>query len=138
MSSKLWVFAWVGAALTGCADDGTDPVVPPAEEDIFIEVEVPIDFDLNGQPTAFETRYFLDDTLFRELCILPDADSFDDYEELDPSTGEVIIERGTVPVSDKCPADGIVTGPMHEELYPSSWCRRQDCVIGEGPKEGGY
>jgi hypothetical protein len=97
-----------------------------------------VDTDANGQPIT-ETRYFFDDALFRSLCVVPDADSFDDYEEM---TGEVLVPRGSKPRSEDCEADGIVTGPMHEELYPSSWCRVDGCLradqIGEEPGEGGY
>ena len=60
---------------------------------------------------------------------MPDADSFDDYE--DP---QLHIPRGVTPVSKSCPADGIATGPLDlhgagGQLYatwkPSSYCPRQ-------------
>lgn len=143
--------ALLGAlALSGCAssDDGDEPITPPAIEDVFVDQDadgmigglVQVG-EMDGQP-IFETRYLFDDTRLRELCVWPDADSFDDYEERD-ADGNVIVPRGVTPVSDDCPADGIVTGPLHEELYPSSWCRIAGCVAGGGNPgneqgEGGY
>lgn len=133
------------AALFGCADssDGAGPIVPPPIEDIFIDgnqdgvVGDPyVVYDSSGRPVEetpggellYETLYLFDDVRMRELCLWPDADSFDDYEEI-AADGTVIIPRGTTPVSTNCPADGIVTGPMHEELLPSSWCRIEDCEV---------
>lgn len=146
--SRWLVAAMTAAALSGCAADsgGTEPIVPPAFEDIFLDVNqdgmvgdpYQIDTAPNGDP-IYETRYLFDDTRLRELCLRPDADSFDDYEEVDAVSGEVIIPRGTTPVSTMCPADGIVTGPLHEELLPSSWCRIEGCGSpGEGSESGEY
>lgn len=140
MKGKWRALAILGACLGGCADSDTtasvDSVEPPPQDRIFMTADVAV-----GQSMT-ETRYFFDDALFRSLCVVPDADSFDDYEEIDTATGEVIVPRGSMPISEDCPADGIVTGPMHEVLYPSSWCRVEGCLradeIGEDPEEGSY
>lgn len=88
---------------------------------------VPIAFDMMGNPTMFEDRYLFDDT----SGWVPDADSYDDYEERDPVTGRVIIPRATTPVSTQCEGDGTVTGPatapggeQFAGLEPSSYCVR--------------
>jgi len=145
MEGKLRTLALIGLGLGGCADsrdDGATPIQPPPQEAIFREVEAAATFDAQGNALTTETRLFFDDALFHDLCIEPDADSFDDYEEIDSATGAAIVPRGTTPISERCEADGIVTGPMHEELYPSKWCRIEGCVtadeIGEEPTEGGY
>jgi hypothetical protein len=145
MKGKLRALVIFGAGLGACADSDTagapGTVEPPPQDRIFITSDVTVDTDAGGQPIT-ETRYFFDDVLFRSLCVVPDADSFDDYEEIDNATGEVLVPRGERPLSEDCEADGIVTGPMHEELYPSSWCRVEGCLradaIGEEPSEGGY
>lgn len=145
MKGELRALAILGACLGACgesSDGGADPIEPPPEEAIFREVEAPATFDAQGNVLTTETLLFFDDALFHDLCIVPDADSFDDYEETDSATGAVIVPRGTTPVSEECEADGIVTGPMHDELYPSKWCRIEGCFtadqIGEEPTEGGY
>jgi hypothetical protein len=78
-----------------------DPEVMPGPGFLY-----PIAFDMNNQPTEFETRYLFDDT----SGWVPDADSFDDYEEID-ANGRVIIPRASTPVSTQCEADGTETGP---------------------------
>jgi hypothetical protein len=139
--------AMTATALSACAADahGAEPIEPPPLEDIFRDINddgqvgdpYQVDIAPNGDP-IYETRYIFDDTRLRELCLRPDADSFDDYEEVD-SNGNVIIPRGTTPVSTECPADGIVTGPLHEELLPSSWCRIEGCGSpGEGSESEEY
>lgn len=98
---------------------------PPLGE-IFREREVPVEFDMMGNPTRFETRYLFDDT----SGWVPDADSFDDYEVIDATSGRIIVPRGTTPVSAQCEADGVVTGPPSvpnagfTTLEPSSYCVR--------------
>jgi hypothetical protein len=62
-------------------------------------------FDMNGNPTLWEDRFLFDDT----SGWVPDADSFDDYEEYDGNM--LIIPRATTPVSSQCEADGTETGP---------------------------
>jgi len=52
---------------------------------------------------------------------VPDADSFDDYEERDSFSDAVIIPRGTTPVSTLCEADGIATSAGE---MPSRFCVR--------------
>jgi hypothetical protein len=144
MKNELTHLAVITAtAFAGCAADahGAEPIEPPPIEDIFVDANLDglvgdpyqVDTAPNGDP-IYETRYLFDDTRLRELCLRPDADSFDDYEEVD-SNGSVIIPRGTTPVSTECPADGVVTGPLHEELLPSSWCRIEDCGSPGGGNE---
>jgi hypothetical protein len=106
-------------------------VEPPPMERIFTRVEAPVDVDGNGMFDDVDTNgvpvteilFYFDIEAFEELCVVPDADSFDDYENVDLG-----IPRGVTPVSVDCRRDGIITGPMHEELYPSKWCRIRDCV----------
>lgn len=62
------------------------------------------------------TRTLFDDT----SAYVADADSYDDYEELD-FQGNVVIPRGSVPASTVCAADGIET--RTPEL-PSKYCVR--------------
>jgi hypothetical protein len=64
-------------------------------------------YDSMGNVIGQERRYLFDDT----SGWVPDADSFDDYEEYDPDTGMLIIPRATTPVSTQCEADGTETGP---------------------------
>jgi len=49
-------------------------------------------------------------------------------ESIDPNTGQITIHRGTTPFTQDCEADGIATGPMHDELYPSKWCKKKNCT----------
>lgn len=74
-----------------------------------------IDFNEDG---SVDNRYYFDD----RSAWVPDADSFDDYE--DP---ELDIPRGITPVSTKCAGDGVETGPpilMFEDYQPSKYCVR--------------
>lgn len=82
------------------------------------------------RPSMDEILTRFDDRFFFNLAgsWVPDADSFDDYE--DAAAG---IPRGRTPVPGNCPADGIVTGPTDvtapdgepfEQLEPSSYCAR--------------
>lgn len=151
MQTRLMALGLFGLALLGCggADDGSndacghdagqpdagdtdmnegDEIEPPPPDAIFIRFQVPVEFAMDGTPIRFETRFLFDDERLRALCLLPDADSFDDYEEVDSQTGRVIIPRGTTPLSTSCPADGTTTGPLHDELFPSSWCRIENCT----------
>jgi hypothetical protein len=138
MKNTLWVLgAMTATALSSCAADshGSDAIEPPAPEDIFQDrdgdgvIGDPGSVDNGGREPILETLYFFDDQRLKALCLWPDADSFDDYFEIDVSTGEVFIARGTASIAteEECPADGIATGPLHEELFPSSWCRRPNC-----------
>jgi hypothetical protein len=76
--------------------------------------------DLDGD-TFPDNRYYFDD----QSAWVPDADSFDDYE--DASFG---IPRGTTPVSVNCAGDGKATGPLDlpnegfTTIEPSSYCVR--------------
>jgi hypothetical protein len=80
--------------------------------------------DINGDGRP-DNRFYFDDT----GEFIPDADSFDDYE--DPTTG---IPRGVTPVPGDCPADGVATGPIDllgpdgrprfTTWMPSHCCRR--------------
>jgi hypothetical protein len=149
MKNELARIAFMTAtALSGCAADspGSEPIEPPPIDDIFLDLNgdgqagdpFQVAIGPQGRP-VFETRYLFDDTRLRELCLRPDADSFDDYEEVDPVSGEVFVARGTTPISTECPGDGIVTGPQHEELLPSSWCRIEGCGSPvEGNESGEY
>jgi hypothetical protein len=130
-------------ALAGCdeghevdAVDAAPPkpkVAPPPMELIFevIELQKDVngdgqldgqDHDASGMP-ILETRYFFNDAYLTSVCLIPDQDSFDDYENV-----ELGIGRGTTPLATGCRADGIVTGPLHDELYPSKWCNKPSCV----------
>jgi hypothetical protein len=65
---------------------------------------------------------------------VPDADSFDDLESVDPNTGRIEIARGKTPLSTSCAADGKRSGPIDVKdsrtganfttLEPSSYCVR--------------
>lgn len=155
MRTRLVALGLFGLALWGCGSGGDnassdacghdagppdasetemnedDAIEPPPPGAIFTRFQVPVAFAMDGTPIRFETRFLFDDARLRALCLLPDADSFDDYEEVDPTSDQVIIPRGTTPLSTSCPADGIVTGPLHDELFPSSWCRIEHCTPGD-------
>jgi hypothetical protein len=87
-------------------------------------------------------RYYFLEGVLDAWCVVPDADSFDDYEVLlRDENGEVILDdaglplamvpRGVtkVPGSEHCDADGIVTGPNREAgYYPSKFCRVPACT----------
>jgi hypothetical protein len=138
----LAVMAAPWCALSCAADDATTEPNRPAINRMFIGadasgvsgwIEDPIAYVMAGG------RVFFDDT----SCWIPDADSFDDYEDVNLG-----IPRGTTPVSLSCAADGIETGPLQFEasgdpmdLLPSRWCpsMRADCMPVEsaGPSEGG-
>jgi hypothetical protein len=95
--------------------DGRDMDGVPGE---IIEIK-----DMMGNVIGTETRYLFDDT----SGWVPDADSFDDYEEYDGDM--LIIPRATTPVSTQCEADGTETGPTFPgstftTLEPSSYCVR--------------
>lgn len=125
----------------GCAgSDGSEGPSGPATNRMFVSA------DANGvrawveDPVAFAMaggRMFFDDT----SCWLPDADSFDDYEDMAEG-----IPRGVTPVPSSCTADGIETGPLQFEasgdpmdLLPSKWCPspRADCMPVQSSSEGG-
>ena len=83
-----------------------------------------VDFDEDG---TLDNRYYFDD---RSVWV-PDADSFDDYENPD-----LDIPRGVTPVSAECEADGIATGPpilQFDDYVPSSYCVRVVMIQGEAP-----
>jgi hypothetical protein len=67
---------------------------------------VEFDMDMPDVPIRWEDRFLFDDT----SGWVPDADSFDDYEEYD-ANGNLIVPRATTPVSTQCEADGTETGP---------------------------
>ena len=92
--------------------------------DGFIDAKDDLDQD-GTVDTA--TRYLFNEETFDKYCVVPDADSFDDLESVDPNTGRIEIPRGITPVVRYCEADGIETGPMHDELYPSKWCKKHGC-----------
>jgi hypothetical protein len=76
--------------------------------------------DLNGDGMLPDERFYFDDT----SAWVPDADSFDDFENADLG-----IPRGVTPVSSKCAADGTATGPLglpegYTMIEPSSYCAR--------------
>jgi len=87
---------------------------------------VPILDSMGAETGEFYNRFLFDDT----SGWVPDADSFDDYEEYDPDTGMLIIPRATTPVSTQCEADGTATGPTmypgstFTTIEPSSYCVR--------------
>ena len=99
-------FVRLGLALPMMAvASGMEAASAPPAERVFIEEQVEVD-------GVQETRFFFDD----RLPWVPDADSFDDFE--DPSFG---VPRGVTPVSSACPADGVETGAGE---MPSSFCAR--------------
>jgi len=76
-----------------------------------------VDFDGDGFP---DNRFYFDD----RSAWVPDADSFDDYENADANPP---VERGVTPVSADCPGDGVETGPPDlgfTDYRPSSYCLR--------------
>jgi hypothetical protein len=78
--------------------------IPPREEIFITEtVEVPAPTMDDPNATAFEQRIFFDD----RSAWVPDADSFDDFEQ-----PELNIPRGVTPVSSKCAGDGQASGPL--------------------------
>jgi hypothetical protein len=146
-------------ALMACADDEDDGSCPPLDElilpatyygmadgtfnglqtsnfidrnrDGLYDFDDAVDYDMDGVPDDFNDDGSPDNIfLFNDQAArIPDADSFDDYEE--PEAG---ILRATVPVPGSCPADGIATGPMDvsgldgrpvfASWKPSRCCRR--------------
>jgi hypothetical protein len=76
-----------------------------------------------------ETMMYEDRFLFNEASPwVPDADSYDDYEN-----AMEMVARGTSPLSDNCSADGVKTGPVgvpdasgvpYTTLEPSKYCVR--------------
>jgi hypothetical protein len=82
---------------------------------------IPNDFNADGAP---DNRFYFDD----RSAWVPDADSFDDYEN--PELG---IPRGRTPVPGNCDADGKATGPLDElnedgqaftSVTPTKYCVR--------------
>jgi hypothetical protein len=112
---------------------------PPPDDEIFKDVLVEIDSNQDGfidelddvspmdRKIDTELRHFFNDAAFKKYCVVPDADSFDDFEKVDLATGRIEIPRGITPVSTDCEADGIETGPFQETMIPSSWCKMRDC-----------
>jgi hypothetical protein len=100
-----------------------------------VDINDAFDFDMDGVPDDFngdglpDNRFYFDD----RAAWLPDADSFDDYENL-----ELGIPRGVTPVPGDCPADGIATGPLDlfdaagrrrfADFRPSRCCRRSGAL----------
>jgi hypothetical protein len=94
------------------------PGQPPAPSDVF-----------ERSPNYYneETMMIEDRFLFNPASPwVPDADSFDDYEDDE-------IARGLTPLPGNCPADGIKTGPVgvpdasgvpYTTLEPSKYCVR--------------
>lgn len=128
---------------TACGGEDAETMVegPPTEE-LFVSQQVPCGFpDQNGERVETCLRLFFSDTVLKAWCVVPDADSFDDYEEyredpngavaIDPQTGLpiVVVPRGKTPAagSEDCEADGIVTGPDGDDYYPSKFCRTPGC-----------
>jgi hypothetical protein len=103
------LFAQLGLVLTFAGvRTGMEASSSPPSYEVFNSYDI----EINPPSGATEKRYLFDDT----LAHIPDADSFDDYE--DPFGG---IPRGVTPASEQCEADGIVTraGEM-----PSKFCVR--------------
>ncbi len=73
-----------------------------AGEEIFIRELVTVTDPVTGMEVQ-EERIFFDD----RSAWVPDADSFDDFEQAD-----LDIPRGVTPVSTKCAADGQESGPL--------------------------
>ena len=90
-------------------------------------------------------RYYFLESAFAAWCVVPDADSFDDYEVLlrDEDGGVILddaglplamVPRGVTPLpgSEHCHADGIATGPNPDNreagYYPSKFCRVPKCT----------
>lgn len=103
------LFAQLGFVLTFAGmRTGMEASSSPPSYEVFNSYDI----EINPPSGATEKRYLFDDT----LAYVPDADSFDDYEE--PDSG---IPRGVTPVSEQCEADGIVTGAGE---MPSKFCVR--------------
>jgi hypothetical protein len=103
---------------------------PPPPPDSFLQLGLVVTFgrltpgmEASSSPRASElylpnrSSFLFDDT----TPWVPDADSFDDYEQRDPVTGVVNVPSGTTPASTQCPADGIETASGE---WPSKFCAR--------------
>jgi hypothetical protein len=115
----------------------SDDAAPPSDQRWFVQAGLALSLahvasgmEAATRPSLDEVITELDGRFFFNLggSWVPDADSFDDFE--DEVAG---IPRGRTPVPGNCPADGIVTGPTDlegpdgepfEQLEPSSYCAR--------------
>jgi hypothetical protein len=146
-------FCWALAALSaGCGGESSRDGGQPAEAEVagppfdeLFAVQV-VDcwetVDRAGLPMRCP-RFFFNVDVLDGWCVVPDADSFDDYIVyrvnpdgtlvIDPGTGlpSEVAPRGKTPVpgSEECAADGVMTGPANAdgEYYPSKFCRVSDC-----------
>jgi len=101
------LFAQLGVVLTFARmTTGMEASSSPPSYEVFNSYDIEVD-PPSGRT---EKRYLFDDT----LAYVPDADSFDDYEEADSG-----IPRGVTPASEQCEADGIVTAAGE---MPSKFC----------------
>jgi hypothetical protein len=140
----------LAAICGGCAAHSSgEPgeVEGPAFKDLFQSVvtdcwDKGLDL-MTGAPSKC-TQVFFDIEVLERWCVVPDADSFDDYTDyrltsdgrlfIDPGTQlpVVTVPRGKTPApgAEMCDADGVVTGPENEagEYYPSKFCRVSDCT----------
>jgi hypothetical protein len=98
-----------------------------ANGDMFIDAKDDLDMDGNIDTAQ---RFLFDD----KSAWVPDADSFDDLENVNPNTGRIDIPRGITPVAASCTADGKRSGPTDvkdmktgapfQTMEPSSYCVR--------------
>lgn len=129
-------------ASSACSAD-TYPIEGPSEEELFVVKSGTCDPNEAPNGVTVCTRKYFDETVLKDWCVVPDADSFDDYEQfreddqgtvlIDPTTERPVVEiaRGVTPAAgaQKCKPDGIVTGPANETYYPSRFCRVPDCRV---------
>jgi len=109
-------------------------------QDGLFDLADTLDYDMDGVPDDFNGDGMPDNKfLFNDQgARIPDADSFDDYEEVDWQTNTVTIPRATLPVSETCAADGIATGPLEvsgQNGRPmfQSWRPSRCCLRTEAP-----
>lgn len=99
-----------------------------SNHDGFIDGKDDVD-PMDMMPDTAE-RFLFDD----KSAWVPDADSYDDLENVDPNTGRIEIPRGITPVAASCTADGKPSGPLDLKdpktdqpfttMEPSKYCVR--------------
>jgi len=141
-----WARGFIGLQLaagfamvrTGMKADSKPPLNDPIFKSQVVEADTNGDGYIDGNDDV-DPMDMMPDTKERFLfdpqsAWVPDADSFDDLESVDPNTGHIDIKRGKTPLSTSCAADGKRSGPTDVEdsktgmkfttLEPSSYCVR--------------
>lgn len=133
----------VVGVMGGCADDEGDSCPAPSPGEVFIDGSQPhdsprfIDPSVPGFTRLGDLQLPNSETPLT-ICCIPDADSFDSFEESSAAGGPIVqvpYGQGTpVAHGGSCKADGKQTGPRDYEasgdladLYPSKWCRKPGC-----------